>query len=86
MPNTANAARAVIYRHTVNNLRTARAVHTHIASANVRIEGGDTLSAGTYFYWVRILNGSGYPALPASSTAPDPDGSTTTGPITVTVT
>lgn len=85
MPNTASAARAVIYRHTVNNLRTAPAVHTHIASANVRIDGGDTLSAGTYFYWVRILNGSGYPALPTSSTAPDPDASTTSGPIQVTV-
>ncbi len=86
MPNTANAARAVIYRNTTNNLRTAKAVHTHIASANVRIDGTDTVSAGTFFYWVRILNGSGYPALPTSPTAPDPDPSTTSGPIQVTVT
>ncbi len=88
MPNSANAARAAIYRNTTDNLRTATLVRTHNAAPSQSIDGTITgLAPGTYYVWVRALNASGYPALPTASSTPDPDASSTVrapNPVTVT--
>ncbi|KMO15768.1 hypothetical protein [Methylobacterium indicum] len=88
MPNSANAARAAVYRNTADNLRTATLVRTHNASPSQSIDGTITgLAPGTYYVWVRALNASGYPALPSNPATPDPDASSTVrapNPVTVT--
>lgn len=75
-PNAANFGSAKIYRGTTTNFAQATAIRTVNGSASQAFDFTDGgRPAGTYTYWVRAFNRSGFG-----------DASSTAGPITVTVT
>lgn len=54
-----NSIAARIYRNTVNNSGTATLIHTEYGSPSVAKTYTDDPVAGTYYYWIAALNGSG---------------------------
>lgn len=74
-PNSANFGFARVYRATTSNFADAVVVQTFNGSASQSFSWTDARPAGTYRYWVRAFNRSGFG-----------DASSTAGPITVTVT
>ena len=74
-PNAPNFSYARLYRSTTTNFANAVVVKTFNGAASQAFDGTDTRSAGTYSYWVRAFNASGFA-----------DASSIVGPITVTVT
>lgn len=75
-PNSANFGSAVLYRGTSTDFAAATAIRTLYGSPSQAFDfTDDGLSAGTFRYWVRARNRSGFG-----------DASSTVGPITVTVT
>lgn len=75
-PNSANFGSAVVYRGASTDFAGASAIRTLYGSPSQAFDfTDDGLSAGTYRYWVRARNRSGFG-----------DASSTSGPITVTVT
>lgn len=75
-PNSPNFGSAVVYRGTSTDFAAATAIRTLYGSPSQAFDfTDDGLSAGTYRYWVRARNRSGFG-----------DASSTAGPITVTVT
>lgn len=80
MPNSANATTATVYRNSSTDFAGAVVARIHNASPSQAVDGIDTgRSPGSWTYWVRVTNASGYPADRG-------DVSSTVGPITVTVT
>jgi len=73
-PNAANFASARLYRSTTTSFANAVAVKTFNGAPNQAFDGTDARPAGTWTYWVRAFNASGFG-----------DASSTAGPITVTV-
>ena len=74
-PNSVNFGFARLYRGTSTDFAQATAVKTFNGSASQSFPWSDARPAGTYRYWVRAFNRSGFG-----------DASSTAGPITVTVT
>lgn len=69
-PNSANYAAARIYRHTVNTFGAATLVRTEYGAPNVADTWQDSaLAAGTYYYWVVAVNGSGVAAAQVATGA-----------------
>lgn len=73
-PNAPNFSFVRLYRSTTPNFASATVVRTFNGSPNQAFDGTDSRPAGTYSYWVRAFNASGFG-----------DASSTAGPITVTV-
>lgn len=62
-PNSANYVGARVLRNTVNNEGTATLVHTEYGAPSSADGWTDTaLGAGSYWYWVQSINGSGVPS------------------------
>lgn len=62
-PNSANYVAARIYRRTTNTFIGSTLVHTEYGAPNTADTWTDSaLSAGTYYYWVVAVNGSGVAA------------------------
>ncbi|WP_342163083.1 hypothetical protein [Methylobacterium sp. SD21] len=74
-PNAPNFSYARLYRSATTNFANAVVVKTFNGAANQAFDGTDARPAGTYSYWVRAFNASGFA-----------DASSIVGPITVTVT
>jgi hypothetical protein len=74
-PNAANFAFARVYRSATTNFANAQVVRTLNGSPNQAFDGTDSPPIGQVTYWVRAFNRSGYG-----------DATSTTNPITVTVT
>lgn len=74
-PDSPNFGFARLYRSTGTDLAAATAIRTFNSAPAQARDWTDTRPAGTYRYWVRAFNRSGYG-----------DASSTVGPITVTVT
>lgn len=74
-PNSANFGFARLYRGTSTDFSQATVIRTFNGSASQSFNWTDARPAGTYRYWVRAFNRSGFG-----------DASSTVGPITVTVT
>lgn len=73
-PASANYAGARIYRHSANSFGSSTMVHTEYGLPSMADTWQDTgLAAGTYYYWVVAINGSGVEA-----------GEVATGAVTVT--
>lgn len=74
-PNSPNFGSAQLYRGTSTDFAAAIVVRTFNGAASQAFDWADPIPAGTYRYWVRAYNRSGFG-----------DASSTAGPITVTVT
>lgn len=69
-PNSPNYVGARVYRNTSNNLGTASLVRTEYGPPSSADGWTDTgLSAGTYYYWIRSINGSGIEATAVATGA-----------------
>lgn len=69
-PNSPNYHGARIWRHTINNFGAATLVRTEYGAANVYDIWTDSgRPAGTYYYWVQAINGSGVAATQVATGA-----------------
>lgn len=71
-PNSPNYFAARVYRHTIDNFAAATVVRTEYGGPSAADSWQDSaLAAGTYYYWIEAINGSGVAA------AEEPTGSVT---------
>lgn len=66
-PSSANISGTRLYRNTVNNLVTASRIITLFGGPSVAMSHTDAVPAGTYYYWLVTVNGSGYEGTPVAT-------------------
>lgn len=71
-PSDANVSGARIFRNTVNTFGTATRIATVYGGALANLAYLDAVPAGTYYYWVVAINGSGLQATEVATGAKSP--------------
>lgn len=71
-PSDTNVAGARIYRNTVNTFGTSSRITTVYGGASEVLTYNDAVPAGTYYYWVVAINGSGLEATEVATGVQNP--------------